>query len=94
MSTYYTVLDIFGNEELFHKEFSPSQVLDTVEYLWKHGTINYTSYKAIEGNPNFDNYVMIIATMHGQNYMYHFFNSNVHAIRRMRRKIERICFGF
>jgi hydroxymethylpyrimidine pyrophosphatase-like HAD family hydrolase len=93
MSAYYTALDISGNEQFFHKEFSPSQVLDTVEYLWKHGTICCMAFKAYEDNSNFDNHILVIATMHGQNHMYRFFNSNVHAIRRMHRKIEKICFG-
>ena len=93
MPTYYTALDISGNELFFHKEFSPKQVVKTVEHLHKHGAIACTSYKAVENNPNFDNCVLVIATLNGENYMYRFFNSNVHAIRRMHRRIEKMIFG-
>jgi hypothetical protein len=93
MSTYYTALDISGNELFFHKEFSPKQVIDTVAHLYNHGTIACTSHKAIENNPNFDNHILVIATLNGQNYMYRFFNSNVYAIRRMHAKIEKLVFG-
>lgn len=94
MSTYYTALDIDGKELFFHKEFSPSQVLETVEYCAKHGRISCTSFKAYENNPNFDNCVLVIAVVNGENRMYRFFNNNVHAIRRMHRKIEKMVFGF